>query len=178
MSGFSVRIEDTEARRLIGAMADRLEDMEPLMETIGIVMSERARMQFIEQRDPWGTPWQPLSPLTQMLRRKGPRANAANQILRDTNRLMNSITYRASSKRVAVGTNAIYAAIHQLGGTVRPKRGRFLWAGEPGGPRIPLKKAVIPARPFLPFDETRADLPPDWQRDLIETLQAWLGAPP
>lgn len=50
-----------------------------------------------------------------------------NLTLRDTGRLMSSITYRAHSHQVEVGTNVLYGRIQQLGGTIRPKKAKKLW---------------------------------------------------
>ena len=56
--------------------------------------------------------------------------------LTDTARLRRSISYRAGAREISIGTNVIYAAIHQLGG----KAGRG-------------KKVNIPARPYLMFQD-------------------------
>jgi|LSQX01.1.fsa_nt_gb phage virion morphogenesis protein len=68
--------------------------------------------------------------------------------LQDTGRLKNSITRLYDDTSAVVGTNVIYAGIHQFGGTIKPKRakalrfnGRFV------------KKVEMPARPFLQLDE-------------------------
>jgi len=47
--------------------------------------------------------------------------------LRDTGRLMGSITHKAEETKVTVGTNVIYGRIHQLGGVIKPKRADKLW---------------------------------------------------
>lgn len=176
MTGISVSVNDAQAKRLLARVGERMEDMRDLMELIGMSMAERTRLQFVQQADPWGRAWEPLSPLTQMLRREGP-GGGSNKILRDTSRLMNSIAYKAESKRVAVGTNVIYGAIHQMGGTIYPKRSRYLWAGREGGKRVPLSVARIPARPYLPIRKDRADLPQTWRDDLIQTIKDWLEEP-
>ena len=65
--------------------------------------------------------------------------------------LRNSITVQATENQVEVGTNVLYAAIHQLGG----KAGRG-------------KKAIIPSRPFLPDQDSL-----DWP-EVKATLQDFL----
>lgn len=69
--------------------------------------------------DPTGRPWKPS---------KKPRGRT----LVDNRTLQNSITYRAEPDKVLVGTNVVYARIHQYGGFAG--RGR---------------KVKIPARPYL-----------------------------
>lgn len=56
--------------------------------------------------------------------------------LTDTARLRRSINYTAGAREISIGTNVIYAAIHQFGG----KAGRG-------------KKVHIPARPYLMFQD-------------------------
>ncbi len=50
-----------------------------------------------------------------------PVKNRDGQPLRDTGRLMNSITRKATGSEVRVGTNVVYAAVHHFGA----KRGSF-----------------------------------------------------
>jgi phage gpG-like protein len=127
------------------------------------------KKRFSSSTSPEGTPWRPL---------KYPRPNGGNAPLRDTGQLMASITGKADATGVVVGTNRVGAALHNFGGTIRPKKRKFLAipltreAKRAGSPRrlrktkgIPLfarkvrgrwfghflltRKAVIPARPFM-----------------------------
>jgi phage virion morphogenesis protein len=77
------------------------------------------RTNFQEQHAPDGTPWVPLAH-----GRPGQPAGAIP--LRDNGLLMASITGRAVENGVVVGTNLRYAPLHQYGGVVRPKKGKFL----------------------------------------------------
>lgn len=77
------------------------------------------------------------------------------KILQDSGALAGSITQFYDATQAVVGTNKVYAAIHQFGGktkahTIKAKRGRAL--ALPGiGPRRSVQHpgSVIPARPFL-----------------------------
>ncbi len=72
------------------------------------------------------------------------------KILTDKGRLQNSITYRSSGKRLVIGTNLIYARIHQLGGVIVPKGGKkVLRIPIGGGKGIFRTRVTIPARPYL-----------------------------
>lgn len=70
-----------------------------------------------------------------------------------TGRLWRSIhseTFRRMGRVVGiVGTNVKYAAIHEFGGTIRPKSagGMLVWRGEDG--LIFAKEVKIPRRPYL-----------------------------
>ena len=50
----------------------------------------------------------------------------------------------------SVGSDRVYAAIHQLGGIIRPKKSGSLFFSV-GGVKIRAKKVTMPARPFFPF---------------------------
>lgn len=50
----------------------------------------------------------------------------------------------------SVGTNKIYAGIHQFGGTIHAKNAEFLTFRLPGGLGVRrVKEVEMPARPFL-----------------------------
>jgi len=92
-------------------LAERGANMKPAFQSIGESMLISTEDRFRAERDPNGNPWEPLSD-KYARRKKGPK------ILTQRNRLRNSIIYRASNDQVAWGTNVIYAAIHQFGGTI------------------------------------------------------------
>lgn len=108
-------------------------------------ITSRTIRRFDEQRAPDGTPWPPLSPAT-LLSEVGPRDRlkrgglsrraldrmAKRKALIRTGRLRSSISWKVRGTRIYVGTNVVYAPIHQFGG--QAGRGR---------------KVRIPARPFL-----------------------------
>lgn len=163
MSGLSVTVDDAVLKAALSGLQRALADARPAMEAIGQLLVTETDLAFRGQRDPWGAPWPGLSQVTLKRRRKGPREGApVAQILADTGRLRGSITYRAGRHAVAVGTNVIYAATHQMGAA----RGAF-GRTRRGGP-IPWGR--IPARPFLPLREGRADLPPGLQQDVIALI--------
>lgn len=76
----------------------------------------------------------------------------SGQVLkRKTGKLANSLTYRLIGNSDAeVGTNLIYAAIHEYGGEIRPKNKKFLHWVSPTGEQVFTKGPVLmPERPFL-----------------------------
>lgn len=90
--------------------------MQPAMERVGRALKTGVQMRFRTTSGPDGRQWE-----------KSFRAQTeGGQTLSLTRRLRNSITYEADRQSVAVGTNVIYAAIHQFGGTIRAKNGPFL----------------------------------------------------
>lgn len=139
------RTEETD--RLLDELRRRMGNLRPVMEAVGQVIQSGTQQRFIDQAAPDGTPWAPLSPVTIARRRRGPTATGSIQILRDTGRLMNSISYEATANQVSVFTNVLYAATHQLGD---PRR-------------------RIPARPFFGYNAQD-------QAAIVEILQGYVRA--
>lgn len=77
------------------------------------------------------------------------RFASGKRILTDTGRLRRSIVGRVEGDRLVIGTNLIYARIHQEGGVITPKRARFLVFRDASGKPIFARRVRIPARPFL-----------------------------
>ena len=147
MSGVRLTLDDREVQQALGNLLRRLANPRPALEAIGAAVVADTDLAFRGQSDPWGQPWTPLSAVTQARRRQGPGAGA-NQILRDTGRLANSIGYQVSGDAVSVGTNVVYAAPHQFGNPANRMH------NTPRGNQAP-----IPPRPFLPLRNNQVDLP-------------------
>jgi phage virion morphogenesis protein len=145
MAGARIDIRYEEIRNgvrrpgVVGAVRDwfsRLADFfrspDPLMAEIGemLVSSTKERFQPGNQAGPDGQKWAPNSPVT--LARKKPQTN----ILTHRGLLGDSIRYQVTDRgrNVSVGSDRVYAAMMQYGGTKR--QFPHLWGD-------------IPARPFL-----------------------------
>jgi len=97
----------------------------PALEQCKLIAIADVRMNFVNQHDPDGNPWQPL---------KMRRPRGGNQVLRDRGILMASTgaadnaasVERITDTTLEVGTNLEYAGIHQRGGTITAKRGKYL----------------------------------------------------
>lgn len=101
--------------------------------------STKAR--FIDKKAPDGSTWDDLSPLTKQLK-------GNDNILVDSNNLLDSITRYYTDSSAVVGTAADYAPTHQFGATIRPKNGQYLRFGNKNG-GASLTSVTIPARPFI-----------------------------
>lgn len=108
---------------------------------IGMALVRGTQRRFESATAPDGSPWKPLNP-AYAAGKRGPG------ILRESRMLFRSITYRASSEAVRVGTNRVYGAIHQLGGTITAKSAGAL-RFPMGGGWVTRKSVTIPARPYL-----------------------------
>ncbi|WP_419832134.1 phage virion morphogenesis protein [Endozoicomonas atrinae] len=126
----------------------------PLFTRLGRAVLTDARLNFRRQQAPDGTPWAPLKIRT-------------GQILSDTGRLRNSLSYKTGNDEVEVGTNVKYAAVHNFGATIRPKKAKMLAFPGKNGKTIFAKKVVIPARPFLGIEQRQINL-------VQQTIEQWV----
>lgn len=146
------------------------------------VLRTRIQMGFRTARSPQGAPWRRLNPFFR-----------AGQPLRNTGRLYGSIQSVRVGDAVVVGTNLrtpdgqhSLGAIHQFGAVIEPREGPGLtYRGRLLGP-IPtanrgfvfLKRAVIPARPFMPLDPAgNVNLPPAWAQSALQAMARALDLP-
>jgi len=152
MSGASIKIslQDEQVQRELAGIIDRIEHPRAAFADIGEYLQRTTRDRFESETAPDGTAWAALKETTKA-RKKHPK------ILTESKRLRSSIIYQATATQVLVGSNLLYAAIHQLGGKTRPhdikpKRKRALaWPGaeHPVSGTIHHPGSDIPARPYL-----------------------------
>jgi phage virion morphogenesis protein len=115
-----VTIEDSGVKDALLRLGERTGNLTPVMKVIGRIVRDSVIRNFEQGGRP--SKWTP----SKYAAREG------RKTLIKSSRLMASITSKAYGDRAEIGTNVVYAAIHQMGG----RAGR-------GG------KAKIPARPFL-----------------------------
>lgn len=151
--------ESAFRRKLLAGLAEEVE---------GLILEG-----FQREETPYGKRW----PQSYRARVEGGRT------LSDTARLRNSLSIRSTSSEVRVGTNVIYAPVHQYGATIRAKNApylRFRLAGarRGKGPWVRTKSVKIPQRQFMPEPNT-GGLGPRWtdafDEFVDELLQKHLG---
>jgi phage virion morphogenesis protein len=147
MSGvvMTVRIDAIEARRMFQQLIVISGNTTPVMRAIGVGLRANVHERFQSGVDELGVRWVALN-RDYAFAKKGPG------ILRESGMsggLMGSIAIRAGLDQVEVGSNKIYAAVHQFGATIRPKSRSHL-VFRLGGNRVVFAQSVtIPARPYL-----------------------------
>ncbi|WP_069997822.1 phage virion morphogenesis protein [Cellulosilyticum sp. I15G10I2] len=118
---------------------------------IGQVLRSSTLQRFAEGKDPEGRAWAQSNKYT--ISSNGSIRKSRKKTLIETARLKNSIKAKVTNKGVAIGTNTIYAATHQLGDdnrTIRARGSKGLSFVTPSGwRRKKIVKVTIPARPFL-----------------------------
>lgn len=126
MSGVRFTGDWKKMGRKIEGLISKMDRSLSLTETVGECLVSSTKERFGKETGPDGVKW-----------KDSDRAEAeGGKTLTDNAILKNSIGYEATRKTVAVGTNLVYGAIHQLGGMA----GRG-------------KKLELPARPYLGLDD-------------------------
>ncbi len=145
-----VSINSAEVTAALDKLSNKVKNLSPVYDAIGLGMVENIRLGISEGETPWGETFQPLK----SLRRNNQNPRVADVPLNNTRQhLYNKITSQAGSKGVEIGIfeNAPIGITHQFGS----------------------QKKNIPARPFLPINQAgEADLPADWQEEILSAIQA------
>jgi len=141
MVGVSVKVNIEDAQRTLSEAQEALENPISMWDEIGVAMTQSTTDRFATGTTPDGNQW------PQSIRVKMAQGNG--QTLVDKGQLVRSITHEANDGGVEIGTNVIYAAIHQFGGTIRAKTAKGLRFSIPGVGFVNVQAVNIPARPFL-----------------------------
>ena len=127
-----------------------LKDTEPLMAHIANTLALFTSQSFEKETSPFGEKWKPLSSATPK------KSKGLKKKLVDKGKLVNSISTSHTAKSASIGTNVVYARIHQYGG----KAGRN-------------HKTIIPARAFLPIND-KGNVPQSLQDELQGLVQEYI----
>lgn len=169
MAGVSIsaRVEGSAAiDARLAALAAANGDLSDLMDGIGFYLESSTIERFGTETAPDGSKWTP----SRRAREQGGKTLTDRALLKD------SIDYRHSATDVEVGTNLIYARIHQMGGTIRPKNGDYLTFALPGGLGFRrVSEVIMPARPFLGIsaddEEEILALAEDYERGAVPEIE-------
>lgn len=131
-------------------------DLDPLMRDVA-TGGRNVTRDRIEDGGPApdGAPWAP----------RNPRDSNPHPLLNREGGLVDSITAESDRGSAAWGSNLVYAAIHQFGGTIVPRDASALWLPLPDY-GMHASQVTISARPWLGWgeDEVRTfeDSVSDW----------------
>lgn len=153
----SITVNDQQVKLALNTFGQRISP-QPLLKIAGAVMQGSIIKTFSEEGSPAGS-WPRLAPST--LKRLGSRAGGHKLLIR-SGRLRNSLAQKIQGNTLTIGTNLVYAAIHQMGG--------YAGRATPGPNRKskkPFQRPYIPARPYLVFR------PEDPQR-MQEAMQTFI----
>lgn len=188
-----ISVQSEPSAAALKMLSDRVEDMSPIMREIGGIMHDAVEENFAREGRPH---WAPLAKRTEKARER--KGYWPGRILQMRGELAASITTATGPDFAAVGTNKVYAGIHQFGGTIhvrarsgslklRTNRAGDLRRGSTGGAVFANKRhrlvtarsysvaaydVEIPARPFLHLeDEDRSEIYNVVKRDLAKAMR-------
>lgn len=154
MTGVAIVLEGAdEALAVLGRALGQTEDTLPLYDALAALIESRTRRRIAEEKaGPGGVAWAPWSPAYAESR------HAGQSLLRGEGALLDSIQSIATATSAEIGSNLVYAAIHQAGGTtrpheIRPKHTKALAFGGGVFAKVSHPGSKIPARPFLGLDD-------------------------
>lgn len=107
-----VQVDDGRVVIALGVFRLSLTQNQELMQQIGASQLLSVRRTFRDQGVPAGS-WMPLAPST--IRSNPKIYSRGHKLLIRSGRLLNSIHTEAQPGRVVIGTNLVYAAVHQHG---------------------------------------------------------------
>lgn len=153
-------IDASEAARLFDGAVDRLTGgaTRDLMDALGALGAEQTKQRIAtEKTSPDGAAW--------------PASRNNPDTLHLEGHLLGSISHTASETETRWGSNLVYAAIHQTGGTIRPKNGKSL-VFRAGNQLIFAREVNIPPRPYLGLsDENKSEITEaigDWLEGVLQ----------
>ena len=142
-----IKLDNKEVESRLLDWVKRSENLRPLMKNIAGIMADSTEENFKEEGRP---KWKDLSEKTKTARKK--TGHYPGQILQVSGQLALSVTTQYDDSSAVIGSNKVYATIHQLGGQ----------AGKN-------KKITIPARPYLSLTD-------DDFEDIIETIEHYIDS--
>lgn len=140
---FEIKVDDETLTSALEALRRNVTDLRPAMRDIAEALRTETEENFLREGRP---AWRPLAPAT--VARRG----SSHPILQRSGQLAASVATRYDATSASVGTNKVYGAIHQFGG--QAGRGR---------------RVTIPARPYLPVDQS-GNLPYDVRTVVLDVI--------
>lgn len=100
----------------------KTEDLRPLHKRIGLLVSSTTKLRFNKGTDPKGNPWKPRS--SKYVERLSKQGRLGPRVLILSGRLQRSISFNSNAREVNVGSDLVYASVHNRGYSPRniPKR--------------------------------------------------------
>ncbi|MDR2187030.1 MAG: phage virion morphogenesis protein [Azonexus sp.] len=144
-----IQIDDAAIKAGLTRLAALGRDLRPVMAGIAAIGEAATRLRFHTETGPDGVKWQPSL-----------RAQiSGGRTLTKDGHLGDSVSASHSADFAEWGVNRPYAAIHQFGGVIRPKKKAALRFALAGGGFATVKSVNMPARPYLGLsDEDRQSI--------------------
>ena len=105
-----VTIGTESVERALRELAERGQNMRPVLGDIGEHLLQSTEDRFRRQVDPEGNPWRPLS-----LNYRTTKPRNKDKILTLDGHLRRTLRYNVRGSELTVGTDRVYGAVHQFG---------------------------------------------------------------
>ena len=171
-AGVSLKVDDSAVLGALSRLIAAGGNVQGVLKDIGERLVPSTKARFVSQTSPDGVPWKPVNP---DYAKEKEEQGFGSSILTRGRDLRDGIHSQVDASSVEVGSNKIYARIHQLGGTIKPKADRKTENGRPaalvfsiGGRIVKRASVTIPARPFL-------GLSADDREEIEAIIETWLA---
>lgn len=167
MTDLHVKIDDKATQQALDELARAGMNLRPVMRGIAAVLASETEENFRAQGRPR---WTALKNPSE--RRRG------GQILQDSGQLAVSISTDYDDNEAVIGSNKVYAAIHQFGGktkahVIKPVNKKALAFGGKVVRQVNHPGSDIPARPYLPITAD-GELQPEAREEVLDTVMLHL----
>lgn len=115
----SITLNDQPVLEFLHALGKKLDDLTPVMDSIGQEMETRVSNRFETQTDPMGVAWSPWADST----RKSYPEDGNGRLLDRYGDMLGSLTHVADSASVTYGFGQPHAVYHEFGTKHMPRRG-------------------------------------------------------
>lgn len=150
-------LDDSDAKRGLAQLLRNATNNKPMMKGLAMVLESMTQDNFADES--WGgDKWKDLR---YARKEKGKKLHRSGE-------LEDSITSKADENFARIGTNMVYAAIHHMGGKIKPKNKKGLAFGG-----IVRRGSQIDARPYLPING-KGKLQDDGEERLLDVVMAAL----
>lgn len=178
-NSIEIRHNAAEIEAAFNALLERANNLSPVMRQIEGILADATERAFDEESSPNHDPWPDLKESTKKQRQA--KRYWPGQILQRSGRLAASIETDSDPHSASIGTNAIYAAIHQYGAdnmSIRiPQHNRRIYQAFGKPLKFPVFQTVsahaamlnIPERPFL-------GVGPEDEEDILTVMSDFLSA--
>ncbi|MBL4802304.1 MAG: phage virion morphogenesis protein [Emcibacter sp.] len=147
----SVEFDDSQLQKALSGLLAMGQDLNPVLDDVAAHVEMTTKERFDTGLAPSGLPWE--------ISRRA--AAEGGKTLLDHGHLRDSVQRApANGHEVVIGSNLIYAAIHQTGGVIRAKNGGKLVFKTPFGFAM-LDQVTIPARPYFGLSEEDTQVIPE-----------------
>ena len=135
----TISIDNRLVLEFLHGLRDKIDDMTPVMDSIGQRMETLVSNRFETRTDPMGVPWSPWAEST-----KASYPEKGHGFLLDRlGDLLGGISHQADQSSVTYGFDVPYAAYHEFGTDRMPRRGLLTADPEAGSLSEPDEAAIL-----------------------------------